>query len=308
LLFLREEDAMSLDRVASDLFSSPLGGIIINLLSSLVLITAAFIVARWRELFSRSRPIRSVWRLNADSDDLYLVVADLSPKGASAPAASGSDLGDVGRFEEAANQHSDNARKLLPYTGLGELRGVISISQSLPIGYPNKARNVMLVFSRDFVARSETGDTISLGGPKYNELTAQMKDRERLCFDFNLSDPSFPLVEERHDNAQTTTHQPIRAGSARASGLRRGVKELDYGIITRLPNPADPRNGVLLLEGAGTYGVEGCAKVLTLAHIRDFAKYSRILKHGHWQALIEVEVRAASITPRLVKVIPIVAK
>jgi hypothetical protein len=302
---LGEEADMPVEKALGDLFSSPAGGIIINLLSSLILIVAAFVVARWRELFSRSKPIRRVWGLNADSTDLYLVVADLSPKDATPDERAASDLG---TFEEAPYQRGDAARKLLPYTGLGELRGVISISQSLPVGYPTKARNVTLAFSRNFVTRGEIGDVISLGGPKYNELTAQLKDQERLCFDFNLSDPATPLVEERYDGASPVIYRPIRAGSPNAGDLRRGVKELDYGVITRLPNPDDPSYSVLLLEGAGTYGVEGCAQALTLAHIRDFAKYSRALQHGHWQALVEVEVRVAGITPRLIKVVPVEAK
>jgi hypothetical protein len=101
-------------------------------------------------------------------------------------------------------------------------------------------------------------------------------------------------------------HRPIRAGSA--GDLRRGVKELDFGVITRLPNPDDPSHGVLLLEGAGAYGGEGCAKALTLAHIRDFSKYPGAMRQGHWQALVEVAVRASGITPRLIKVVPVAAK
>jgi len=126
-------------------------------------------------------------------------------------------------------------------------------------------------------------------------MTRSYREGQQLSLDFDLSDPGNASVVERHAGAVVRTYQQIRTGEHRK----------DFGIITRLPNRLDPRkeNAVFLLEGAGTYGVEGCAKMLTLARIGGFSRYARELKEQWWQALVEVSVEGNLVTPTLVRVI-----
>ncbi len=277
---------MHLDSLINSLFSLFTNGIVSNLVSSFIVLVvgsiAGILFANLRDFIAKSRPIRRVLRLNPHGGTLYVVAATIRPQAPGAVQGDGSP------------------QRATPSTGLGELKAASYINQALTVGYPRRANKIELVLSETFTGFKEddkSGEIISLGGPKFNEMTRSYREGQQLALNFDLSDPGNASVVERRAGAVVRTYQQVRTG----------VHRKDFGIITRLPNRLDPRkeNAVFLLEGAGTYGVEGCAKMLTLARIGGFSRYARELKEQWWQALVEVSVEGNLVTPTLVRVIAI---
>lgn len=274
---------MSLDKSLGDLLASFANQIIGNVLVSLVILVigyfAGVLYTRLRDFFSKSGPIKRVWRLNSGSGVVYLVAATIHPE----PSASATAAGP--------------SRQIPPTTGLGEFQAASYVSQSLSVGYPRKDKTIEIALSEDFEVYPPTarsGEIVSLGGPRHNATTRAYKNGRELPFDFDLGDPNFSVVEKQ-DGQVVNRYTPDRVGKPGT----------DYSIVTRLPNMHDPKkkNAVFLLEGSGTYGVTGSALVLTLSHIGAFAAYSRELKQERWQALVRVNVDGTAITPTLLKVV-----
>lgn len=82
--------------------------------------------------------------------------------------------------------------------------------------------------------------------------------------------------------------------------LGQASNRLDYGMISRLPNPQPPHEGqervVFLIEGTHTFGLAAASRMLTKGNPWAPDYYSELLvrvkgsSSPYWQALIKVEI------------------
>ena len=132
--------------------------LLINLVASLIFFVLGFVVSKLVRHFSLGAPLRRIWQLRPNADKhihLQVIAATLSQQ------------------ENAYDR---------PGTGMGEVQAYAAVRESLLAAYGDGLR-LRFTFSRDYLSqlalspKNEPAHVISLGGRKYNEVTAYFRDR-----------------------------------------------------------------------------------------------------------------------------------
>jgi hypothetical protein len=173
-----------------------------------------------------------------------------------------------------------------PLTGMGELRAHALISESLIQAYRNLL-GIMHIDSRhsgDFSGDLGCSNIISIGGPKHNEVTRDLRElySEALPLYFVIEDKSQYVVDRRNNEVYESSTQ-------------QGSNMLDYGVITKLSNPYHPgeceESVVFLVEGTYTYGLAAAGRLVTKDYFRTLLKELKGSKSPYWQVLVRAQVK-----------------
>jgi hypothetical protein len=162
-----------------------------------------------------------------------------------------------------------------PYTGIGQTLALSLITPSLSRAYPRIG--IPQVHFPDQIREATENDVVLLGGPKTNDLSADI----------------LRLVAERTGVVLGTEDLRIPGHEPLAHGLSREPLTEDYGLVARIGNPwsASPRTCVLF-AGSHTYGVVAAA--------RYFVEQVRPLRRrysGDFVAVVRSEIRNAHVLP-----------
>jgi hypothetical protein len=186
-----------------------------------------------------------------------------------------------------------------PLTGMGELRAYALISESLIQAYRNLMgiMHIELRHSGDFSGDLGCNNIISIGGPKYNEVTRDFRER--------FSDV-LPLYFEIEDTKQYVVDRNEK--KRYESNTQQGNNLLDYGVITKLSNPYHPgkceESVVFLVEGTYTYGLAAIGRLLTKDYFRSLLKEVKGSESPYWQVLIRAQVKGEwQVYPEIVRLI-----
>lgn len=160
-----------------------------------------------------------------------------------------------------------------PSTGIGQVRALALIAPSLSHAYP-KFDTQRLCFPAEFRTEMER-DVIVLGGPKHNDVSAEVLTRIEKLTGVNLT----------ADKLIIPGQAPIDLNSSQNS-----PSTFDYGVVARLRNPFSAKPHMLvLLAGGHTYGVVAAAryfaesmKPLSKPYRNDFVAVVRSdIRNGH---------------------------
>jgi hypothetical protein len=147
-----------------------------------------------------------------------------------------------------------------PATGIGELRALFLVVESLSRAYRRKLgiKNILLASDRLLQERLEN-DLLLIGGPKHNRLTAQYLN----------------FVDDKQPFQQTSDAIIWRCKKIAEKWVDDGAftytskvdnKNIiqDYGIVVRVRSPfTNNKRTVIILEGIHTYGTIAAAKYFT---------------------------------------------
>jgi len=116
--------------------------LLINLLASLLWFILGLFVYHASRIFIFIQPTKKLWNLQNNKNLIICV---------------------------AASAQIDTGKYLRPTTGIGQVRAIGYIIESLSAAYDVKIENILL--STDQVQKQIEKDLIVLGGPKNNEIT-----------------------------------------------------------------------------------------------------------------------------------------
>lgn len=179
-----------------------------------------------------------------------------------------------------------------PGTGIGEVQAYLFATESLTATYGDTIRSE-LEYSDDFPERHLDNNIISIGGPKHNTVTETFRRRfSRLPLRFVYEEGTARCVMDKRTD---TTYEPR---------LQLLGNRVDYGVVSRLPNPyssSESRSVLFLLEGAHTYGLAAAGRILTKEYSSDLVSKIKKSKTGYWQALVRTAVGGMQVRPTLVE-------
>ncbi len=210
----------------------------INLLASLIWFLLGLFVYHTSRLFILIKPTKKLWNLYNQKNLIICV---------------------------AASAQIDTGRYLRPTTGIGQVRAIGYIIESLSAAYDVKIENIFL--STDQVQKQIEKDLIVLGGPKNNEISKLFLEKIK-----NLK-----IVQQNSDGIQW-----LKNGEKTYAGLtENGVIIKDYGLIIRIENPFSSINktSFCLFTGCHTYGTIAAAKYFTENYIKDIKIYTKKKKN-----------------------------
>lgn len=213
---------------------------------------AALVLSAWSRLISPRSRRRAVWTFKNISLDVTPGII----------------------IDHVAGEKTDLYTR--PSTGYGAVRAVAQITNSLNSsrsGFFNRSQQFLehpieVCFATDQLASEwlRTRDVILVGGPKNNEITAEVLSywggyelREPPAGDVPAGDLSRSMriwtdgntihwFGETHTGDVADTKPEVRGNV--------GFNGIDYGIALRLPSPSDPKNlRVVVLFGSQTFGI-----------------------------------------------------
>jgi hypothetical protein len=156
----------------------------------------------------------------------------------------------------------DTGVYLRPATGIGEVRAIILVVESLGRAYTGKLdiKN-MLLPSDDMLRQRYENDLLLIGGPKHNKITASF---------LSLAEARQLLPFQQTPDAIIWKCNKI-AGKWVDDGAVTYTSKVenkniiqDYGIVVRMQSPfTSNKRTVILLSGIHTYGTIAAAKFFT---------------------------------------------
>ncbi|MCB0635899.1 MAG: hypothetical protein KDC54_04755, partial [Lewinella sp.] len=156
----------------------------------------------------------------------------------------------------ATSVRTDTGHYSRPATGVGQLRALGHIVESLSKAYDVKIHNILL--SDDQVQKQIEDDIIVLGGPKNNVITKLLLDK------INEARP----IANQFGN---TIHWLVKGQEMTVEGTRLDNTVVkDYGLIIRTANPFAKRGNptaAAIFAGCHTYGTIAAAKYFTESYI-----------------------------------------
>jgi hypothetical protein len=217
-------------------------------------------------------------------------------------------------------------RYLRPSAGLGALMAVAELSPALNDSRSGLVRRVdrsldhptSLLFSSENEADHwcSTADTIIVGGPKSNVITAQVLQAfgcQPLSTYADQSDVDPAELLRLTRNLRRDGDSAIGLGVATVGNAiywfgdryegevtydthpltgTRSYKGNDYGVVLRLPSPTSDRHRTVVVFGSQTFGVEAASR--WLVHLRGPSAgrkvRRRLAKQKNIAVLVEVEV------------------
>jgi len=207
-----------------------MGEILNSVLENLLWAVIVFILISFQKLFFTIIPNRRLW--NIKNIQNVSVVASAS-------------------MEEDTGQYIRKA------TGVGQLRALAAVINSLNLAYKNMNINDILLSSEHLGTRIEE-DLILLGGPKNNKVT-------RKCMDRLLEIRK--VIDQERDiitwYPQTENKIPSEPKMYQAITKDKKVIQ-DYGVIIRVQNPFSITGSQLcIFSGGHTHGTIAAAQYFT---------------------------------------------
>jgi hypothetical protein len=203
---------------------------------------------------------KTIWKLDPKKEEIYVAVATLEP--ITTPLYKRSII------------------------GLGEFQAIDFVRNSFREAYEHP-KTINPRFSINFPSDKLTDDIISIGGPKFNEITRLFTKNSNLPVTFKLENEMAVMVVK--SSMQEYKFQKMEAHIF-----------VDYGLISKIPNHLSQKNSVLLIEGIHTYGVGGAGKMLTAPDNQKLIAEIKKSQSEYWQAIIKVTARHFDVFPELV--------
>lgn len=219
--------------------------IILEIITSFIWVILGIISVKLSNFYLLENPIKRLWKIK---DHKKLIIC-----------ASTSTKTDTGEYYR-------------PATGIGQLRSLGQIVESLGKAYDIKIQNILL--SIDQIQSQIESDIILLGGPKNNEITKLFLDKIE------------PLKIVYQENS--TIYWKNNEIDIEYSGIIKDKKVVkDYGIAIRMRNPFDSRKQtyISLFSGCHTYGTIASAQYFT----EHFVKKTKGIKRVKENVFILVE-------------------
>lgn len=212
-----------------------LASLLINLLASLIWFILGLAAYHMGRLIVSVQPVKKLWNLGNNKNLIICV---------------------------AASAQIDTGKYLRPTTGIGQVRAIGYIIESLSAAYDVKIENIFL--STDQVQRQIEKDLIVLGGPKNNEIARLFLDK--------FSEMG---IVQQNENRIHWLHgeQKTYEGTT-----QNGVVVKDYGLIIRVANPFSSlkKTSFSLFTGCHTFGTIAAAKYFTENYIREIKPWHKI--------------------------------
>lgn len=194
------------------------------------------------QYFSKVKPLRKLWNIN-NIKNLSVILST-------------SVVTDTGKY-------------MRPATGLGQVKALALVSNSLNVAYKNfEINNIQL--SEMTNGEMLKGNVISLGGPNTNKITKILlkKINERI-----------EIVNQVGNDFQWCHGEKLLF-----SPYVQDKKVLvDYGLIVATSNPLESNNRVFIFSGGHTYGTAAAAQYFTEKVYRDIVHWSK-----HWNQYFAV--------------------
>jgi len=215
-----------------------MSSVLINLLSSAIWLVLGLLTAKAIYRVRIVRPARNLWQIT-NIKELIIVAA-----------------------HGVTTNTGEYAR---PATGIGQIRALASVIQSLNKAYGKlTVRNIYL--SSDQLQERIENDLLLLGGPKNNKISAHFLSLIRGCQ---------PLVEVNH-RFYWRSHSGrgwIEKDAREFHGtVENGRVIRDFGIGVRMNSPfTSQKRTVILIAGSHTYGLVAAAKYFTEQVCKDLA-------------------------------------
>ena len=219
--------------------------IILGIVASFIWFILGIMVVKLSRFYLLKNPVKRLWKIN---DPTKLIIC-----------ASTSTKTDTGEYYR-------------PATGIGQLRALGQIIESLGKSYNIRIQNILL--SIDQIQKQIENDLILLGGPKTNEITKLLLDKIK---------PLEIVYQEK-----STIYWGKNETDIEYSGITKDKKVVkDYGIAIRMKNPFDSskQTYISLFSGAHTYGVIASAQYFT----EHFVKKTKGIKRIKENVFILVE-------------------
>jgi len=210
--------------------------IIIGIVTSFIWFIFGIMVVKLSRFYLLKNPVKRLWKIN---DPAKLIIC-----------ASTSTKTDTGEY-------------FRPATGIGQLRALGQIIESLGKSYTIRIQNILLSINQ--IQKQIENDIILLGGPKNNEITKLFLDKIN------------PLKIVYQENS--TIYWKKNEIDIEYSGIIKDKKVVkDYGIAIRMKNPFDSRKQtcISLFSGSHTYGTIASAQYFTEHYIKKTKGIKRI--------------------------------
>ncbi len=201
------------------MFDSVLSG----LLTSLIFYLLGVATLKISKFYLQKNPVRRLWRI---SDPKKLIIC------------------------AATSTKTDTGQYYRPATGIGQLRALGQIVESLGKTYDIRVQNILLSINQ--IQRQIESDLILLGGPKNNEITKLFLEKIKYL---NI------VTQEGCSIGWTTGGETVWYTGKIAD--KKVIK--DFGIAIRMRNPFDSagRSFISLFSGSHTYGTIAAALYFT---------------------------------------------
>lgn len=245
--------------------------VLINLIAAAVWVALGAIAARAATFLRDRLPTRSILRLDARKS-LFIVTNSVESRN---PEIGG------------------------PVTGIGALQAVGLAREAIARSYPRLLLRTRVVFSVGLPAEALQSNLICIGGRKYNQITSLFEHYFEPRFDFQANNQGKIGVRSASTVIRDTITDKVYEPELDRSG---NDYQIDYGVITSLPNPFNPRARVILLAGAHTYGVAAAGHVLERGNIKQLTGALSGVSGNSWQILIQATCIGLDATPRIVEV------
>lgn len=202
--------------------------VLLGILTSFIWFILGILAVKLSRLYLLQNPIKSLWKI---SDPKKLIIC-----------ASTSIKTDTGEYYR-------------PSTGIGQLRALGQIIESLGKAYNIRIQNILLSINQ--IQNQIENDIILLGGPKNNEITKLFLDKIK----------SLKILYQKN----STIYWQMNKTNVEYSGISKDKKVVkDYGIAVRMKNPFDSRRQsyISLFSGSHTYGTIASAQYFTKYYIK----------------------------------------
>lgn len=197
--------------------------ILLNIISSIIFVLLGFLINRISTIYFVIKPTKRLWRIK-NSKELLLCIA--------------------------TSTQIDTGEYYKPATGIGQVRAIGVVIESLSKAYSIKIRNILL--SIDQVQNQIEKDIIIFGGPKNNSISKLLLEKIR----------HLNIVTQDESSIDWLLQHPKQS----FSGISvKNIVTKDFGLAIRMKNPFDTRGQtyITLFSGCHTYGIIAVSQYFT---------------------------------------------
>lgn len=233
----------------------------LNLLIGLIIAIFTWVISRFSMSY-HIRPIKRLWSLPNDKNEIYVLYGDASQKkivNSKSLIINGSTKARVDRGDvEAYGRILSTLESIFPKSDFK--------------GLPAHLIHPEILKDKDFIL---------VGGPIYNIKTRDLfRELHRNSFPLKYDD--IKLIGNR--TCPDISYSPIEED---------GRVITDFGLIIRLRNPWNKDKSVFLFSGCDTYGVLGSSKLFSITKNKSLRKIqrniSKLSKYNYFAIILQVQ-------------------
>jgi hypothetical protein len=174
-----------------------------------------------------------------------------------------------------------------PVTAYGELLALAELYSTLNhLGGVDQYIDTVRMSTEDNFSNDRlTNNIISIGGSTYNRVTKLIKDE--------CSRNWAIIPHDKHDeiiDGDYFYHEKQSGTKHKAGKNSNNIITLDYGLVTKCPNPFNRDSKVVILDGLHTYGLIGAAKVIGPKYIYRHIRSFNFFRDDYFQILVRCKV------------------